>query len=200
MRLAALLVGLCVLAGCAKKDGPPGGPTPDATSGFDPRDGVRTGQWLARELDKARAFPKGDEAAGRAAADAYARTLDGLKGKKLAWPAEVAGVLADGRVGIKPLRFKHAADGAERAYLIRLTYTPAASPAAAEEHKNAPQHFPARGKPWVSSLKEGDKVVVSGTVAEVTTSHPLSATEPLVTFDSYQWTLRLDPYDLDLPR
>jgi hypothetical protein len=149
---------------------------------------------------KSRDFPKGNELAGRTAEKDYRKSLDELKGKKVAWPVEVVNVLADERVGIKAVTFKSKVNGTDRTFYLRFTYAPGVDPRWVKEQERAPSHFPTAGKPWVAKLKTGDKVILTGTIAEIITPTDLSVTNPRESFDQYSWWIRLDNHGLGQPK
>lgn len=190
-----LLVGLVLAAGCASNPGaastPDGKADPkgkkDAAPAFNPKDVAETGRWLAHELNKSRDFPEGNAIAGKAAVKGYQDTLKKLTGEKVEWVAECAGVLDDGRVGLKMVTFEHAGNGPKRTYILYLSHN---------QGGGAPQHFPV-GKPdWVAKAKPGDKLVIKGELHAVDAETVLSADKPALGNGPFAWRARFLNFEI----
>lgn len=150
MRLL-LFAGSLLLAGCGSSLG---------SRSFNPEDADATIQWaIQKQAEMGRAKASGNDATVQQATAKLAAERDAYKGRRLSWLMPVAKITADGKCEVSPLDYSYQEQGRQRTIRLRvsswgetgpLILTPA--PADVE---------------WAKTLSRGDRVRVTGVIAEV---------------------------------
>lgn len=159
---AALLIALLFISWPILAD------DPDKT-GFDPNDLTTTHTWLVADRD-ANPPVKGNALATKQANEKHQATLDTMKGKAVKWTVVVERIEADGMVAVKADRHLRG-KSTRNSHFINLENAFPPKPRGGRPAESARFTFPPKNPgEWVTRLTPGSKVMLSGTINDVSHS------------------------------
>ncbi|VTR91593.1 unnamed protein product [Gemmata massiliana] len=197
---------LVVASGCggpSERDPAPVSPAEQESTlaeAFDPNSGEQTAEWLVREFRASRTFPKGKPEEAFRLDQRYRAALDAVSDNRIRWPVTVDRVLPDGRIGVKRIDLKRTFAGKPRTFALNIHVSPTSAPLTAAELAEAPNGFPSTEVTRLWALRQGDPLVLMGTVGDLKPVSELSSEDPDDAASHYHWHIEIDRHRLLRPR